>query len=400
MKIYKLLIATLLLSYIANAQLYIDTPDYVQPALTARAERVYHLNVLSNKLIFTAIDSNNTTGAEWWWYDAANNTAAMGPEAYPGPNDGWEYPSIPTGKDAFSCIVSNKIYYPGVNAAVGLEPFMWDGTNAPQVAVDINAGATGSFPKGFTACAGKVFFYLDTTSFYKNIYEYDPATQKLSYVATVNELAAAMTSHNNKLFYCSAASRHIYEYNPVTQTTITHNNVFLSGPTLRNFTSYGSNIFFTSGPWGSSNHIGLFDGTKAVSLNTAADVYDQHPKNTELYNIYPYGGKVYYWKETAGKFSLAYYDTLTKNLSATANFQPLSLNGSSKYLSFLLIHNNDIFFNADGHLIRFDGTKSDTMLPMICHPANMKVYNNDIYLAAMVGKNVTQLFRFKDTLVP
>ena len=104
-------------------------------------------------------------------------------------------------------------------------------------------------------------------------------------------------------------------------------------------------------------------------------------------------GRIYFWLNA----TLSYYDTTNGQVASAPGLKPLS--GSTRF--FHLEHQNKIYFNDGKMLVRYDGTKADTMLPFNFGSYGMTVFNNDIYVAGVgYGLDTFMLYKLNDTLVP
>lgn len=387
MKIYKPLIAALLISLGAQAQQYIDTPEFVQPVIAAGITGSHHFNIAWNKLVFTGGDPA-VNGSEWWMYDGTNATA--GPELYPGKPSGikvnYAYPN------SFSVVYKNKIYYSGVDPTHGNEPFVWDGTsNTPQLLSDIMPGSGSSSPRNFAVSDDNLFFIAKSSSLYQ-LYVYNIVTKQLTFLSIPNYHVGGnelICGHNGKFYY---SYKGMSEYDPVSKVS-----KVISATTggFSDCVSYGSSIYLAH----NGGFLHKYDGSGYTqSISASSGLYDEREPYTHC--IYPYDGKIYFWQEDLNnKIYLSAYDTLTATVAHVSKYVPMPDTAArTRRLGFLIIDKNNVYYKHGSQLVWFNGNKRHTVLPLEFHPRTAVVYKNDVYVNCYMDSKY-YMMRLKDTLV-
>ena len=394
MKAYKLVIVALLSSFCCNAQIYIASPSLILPVTQANIYLGHHMYRLGTNLILIGVKKDGTTGAEWLSYDG-NNTLIAAPEITPGSGNGIKTPVF--AQKNFGAILNGVIYFSGVDYTSGNEVFKWDGINPPQLVKDIMSGTTDASPSGFTTADNKLYFTADSTSFgTRNVYEYDPITNSITTIKKNVTLQANIATHNNMLYIQQGGSNILQEYNPLTKQ---FKNISTPGNSNNNFLGYGSKLFYTSNV--SGRHLNYYDGnssnTISASIGIEVETGSAEASHLSKKTIIAYNGKIYFWRTVNSVRNLYYYDTTTNLIQQAPGLNPFT---ATQHF-FFLEHQNKIYYNEGSMLVRYDGTKADTMLPFNFRPSNLEVFNNEIYLSAQYPSDDTNLlFRFKDTLVP
>lgn len=338
----------------SNAQNYFDKPAKV-PAVTK--ENIFpqgNLTVMNNKLIFAAMGNNK--GIEWYSYDG--NTLTHGPQANPGNVNGVSFSDY----GSFT-ILNGVIYYMGANNQVGIEPFRWDGQAQPKLIKDITPGINGGSLSNFISTYGRVYFKAG-----KYLYEYDPATNTPTILNSSFDTLGALCGHNNKVYY---SGDNVYQLDPATGITSTIYN----GSAV-NTISYGSNLYFiTVNSWRHGSIV-RYNGSNVAKIQGADTVeYSSARLSNEQY-LLPMDGKLYFFK--AGQ--LCYFDTSNMQVKPAPNLPRVEKQHSTYGTKLMLAHDNNIYYVDDTTLVRYNGTKADSMIAFDFWIHNMAVYNNDIYI--------------------
>lgn len=410
MRTCTLIVALLLAFTTASAQIYLDTPSLVIPVRDATGGGTHRLHVLWNKLVFTSsMLAGSPKGDELWTYDGLN-TVTPAPEIYPGSISGIKTPFNGRG---FSAIINDVLYFSGVGPNHGNEVFKWDGINAPTAVTDIRPGVTDSEPVELTALNNKLYFFATSVTIVANLYEYDPTNGSIFKTpAPVQGISAVISgdiiAHNGKIYYRQANNySEFYEYDPITKqfkslSVLLPNGTAFAGKML----SYGSKFYYTvETPRNSTTkeyaQLYSYDGTNKTPL--AVGKYLRY-RSLDFYlqqYLLPHNGKIYFWGNAnlMDTSCLMYsYDTLTGQILQAPNVK----SAYNSDLFFFGVFKNNIYYRDGDMLVRYDGTKADTMLPYDFRALSMIEYNNEIY---MVGKSKDQnpdwsLYRLRDTLVP
>jgi len=388
MKSYKLLFAILLLSYCCNAQMYLDTPSVVQPVQQAKIMPWYHYHILNNKLVFTASKRDGSTGTEWWQYDGTN--VSLSPETNPGSGRGVVMWDAAVYYKRIAAVINGNLYYSGYNTTYGEELFKWDGTsNSPAIVKDFVTGIAVSTPREFTVINNKLYFMADSSQPMTNVYEYDPVTNKTATIRININRYGTLASHDDKLIIMTKNSNNV-EFN-----TVTRQFKNFQGGTLDNFTSYGSKLYFTS--TGAQSYLLAYDNNNSNAIASAtglqAVINTMLPSHEPKKSILAAHGRVYFWLNDR----LSYYDTMNGQVASIPGMKTFS--GGARF--FHIEHQNKIYFNDEKMLIRYDGTKADTILPFDFNAYGMMAFNNDVYVAAVgYGVDTYMLYKLNDTLVP
>lgn len=392
MKSYKLLFAILLLSYCSNAQMYLDTPSVVQPVQQAGAFGCNHLTVLGNKLIFTSGDLSISVGAEWWSYDGVN-TPVMAPEINPGSGNGIRTPQ--SGNRRFAATLNGVVYFSGINGTNGNEPYKWDGINAPQLIKDIMPGTDNSSPAEFIICANSVFFTADSSLSNRHLYKYNPLTNQTEAVHRNVNSYARLGSYNNRLYIQNTLGSVIQEYDPQTNQIT---SLPISPAQYDNFLTYGAKLYFTGvNPSLQQSAIYSYDGTSVTAIQSTFNIILNTNHRAHEKQIIAHNGKIYFWRSDNGNRFLYAYDTASSQVNKASGIGQYS----SNICSFLFEAGNNIYYNDAKMLVRYNGSKVDTVLPFKLEAYSMALHNNNIYLAAIgYGLDTYKLYQLNDTLVP
>lgn len=396
MKTSQLSLAILLFCFSSNAQTYLDTPAIVLPAKNADISLSRHIYTFDNKLIFTASKRDGSTGGEWWSYDGANTLTAA-PELTPGSGHGakTQYSAV---YRRFAVILNDTVYFSGTNPTYGNELYKWDGVNTPILVKDLQPGPQDAIVGDFATADNKVYFTADSSTIYRNIFEYNPAKGSVSVIKhDINQMDEIGT-HNGKLYYHDSKKARMREYDPLNK----QDKIILSGGNFSNFTSYGASLYFTN-----MSLLQYYDGSTpyAVLTNGSVEIGNNSniPNHKGQKKLIASNGRIYFWTVSNNICNLYYYDTTSKQVLLAPGLKPFSdIKPSGNGARFFLLeHQNKIYYNDGVMLVRYDGTKADTMLPFNLEVYSMAVLNNDIYLMGKgYGLDTYMLYTLRDTLIP
>lgn len=404
MKPYRLLLIALLCSVSANAQQYLDTPTVMTAVSNSQAKYVRHVEAMWNKILFYA-GTQSVNGEEWWTFDG-NNTVTPAPEVNPGNGNGVIRINAPGSiYTTFYTIQGSKVYFRGNNPATGMELYEWDGTSTGmKMAADLIPGTTGSNPHNFYAVDKYVFFVADSTnSAYQNLYQYDTSSKSIAtIIKDVGDKPVRMINEGKSL-YMFFDAKPALSYNTQNKMMATLN---IPDDTLAdNFVKYGSTIYFITGKDFhianiSDNRLNMIQNGVYAPVPNMDSVHTQQRSYRQFFDthILPYDGKIYFWRftDTSTKYGdMYYYDTLTKTSAKAPGLKPISLEGSKMDL----VYNNKMYYRDVFSLVRYDGTKADTFLPLYFYNFEATILNNHMYLAGRVtiSDPTNHIYRITDT---
>jgi ELWxxDGT repeat protein len=177
------------------------------------------ITVFNNKMYFAADDGVN--GRELWVYDGTN-----APTMLTNLNAGSASSFIATlGSTA---VLNGVLYFSANNGTNGKELFKYDGVNAPQLVADIETGSASSSPVALYPYNGKLYFGATTVADGYELWSYDPATNATAQLTTFatgsgSSFILEMIAFNNKLYISGGEMANLgmelYVFDPANNTT-------------------------------------------------------------------------------------------------------------------------------------------------------------------------------------
>lgn len=367
-----------------------------------------HLLSFEKKLYLYANDG--LSGLELYWKDSTNIpqlTYNMNPGMVGAYNGNYTRPIAG---------VNGQVFFTAQNAASGEELFVYDGTNNPKIAWDINTGTPSSSPDNFTVLNNILYYRANTANEGYELHEFNTATnveQRLTDIRTGvdSSLTGDIVAFNNMVIFVADDSTHgeeLWSYNPLNQQVSMVSDINATGTESsapRNLTVLGGKLYFSAVETATGRELYEYDGTNAPKRVT-----DINPGFTSGVAVSDngaafmmYNGMIYLaGRDASNETHLHSYDPANGNVALVHKINP---SGSSSPQSFA-VYDNRLFFAAeDGangqELWAYDGNNNPALMVDICQgsmgsrPYELTVVGEDLYFAADDCKgNGQELFKY------
>lgn len=410
---YYLIPLLLLLCISSSAQPYLDSFDIYQGQSLARSSYPANLVAYGNTLYFSAIDSAH--GRELWVFfandtspkrltDICSDTAS----------------SIAIGNKSIG-IHKGDIYFSAKDAAGKYDLWLHDG-NSTRKAATIGDNNNEGYPEYITSFNDKVYFTAVTDAAGRELWEYDPATQKArmlddimpgSFDSRPNDL----TPFNGKLYFGALrqdVGREVFSFDPISNTVALdadiNPQVGGSSSSPEKFIVVNNKLYFFANDRLSGLELFEYDGTNPPALITDMEPGINNGVAPEA-GIINYNGNLYFsgFDQNTVKFQLAKYD-LTTN---TPTIVHVVSNTNHATITSLAVLGNKLYYNADDgiagqELWMFDGTTSSLVddiltgnrssMPVELTTAGVNLYfgaETTYFTSSYVGMG-NELFRYSD----
>ncbi|MGV3538500.1 MAG: T9SS type A sorting domain-containing protein [Rufibacter sp.] len=130
-------------------------------------DEINHLFAFNGQVYFSAKDLKENAGVELWKYDLGQNLVSRVADIAVGPAS-----SHPKNFGVYQ----NKLYFAADNGVAGEELWVYDGANAPQMALDLGAGDVPSMPAELTVFKDRLYFTIVKAGEGGQLWSYDGTT--------------------------------------------------------------------------------------------------------------------------------------------------------------------------------------------------------------------------------
>jgi len=350
-----------------------------------------YLTPFANKIFCYA---NKSNGWEPFAGDAINIPAQL-TDINPGLPDAIK----PTGFIKPACAVNGTVYFSANNGSAGQELYKYDGTNAPSLVLDLEAGSGGSFPDNMVTLNNQLYFRATTSANGYELWTYSPTTMTPQMLTDINpgadsSITGNLTVFNNNIYYTAQTTAkgnelHMYNAGLAMDTVIADIYPGAGSSDPKNLIVINNKLYFSANDGNHGRELYVYDGTNApqrlTDLNTS---FLNTFQSRDLPLIAAMNGKIYF-AGTAdnNNYHIYCYDPATGNTTIAAKTNNL---GSSEP-TWLTAYDGKIYFNgadsvAHFDLWRYDGSGLPERVADLCtngsNPGYLTVLGNDLYFSA------------------
>lgn len=408
------LLASANYSYSQTSRYHIDSFDIYKSGPPGGA---YQFTVLNNKLYFFSTWYPSETGV---MYEIING----GPVLVPDPNNTAGY-AVGGGHLRATAVVNGTMYYSGYRDDTGYELFAYDGSGPADLAVELTPGKD-YLPKGdLTVLNNKIYFTTYEKSTGKgNIGVYDPAANTASilynrYTEDFEKQPTSLTLYNNKLYFPAHTAQlgtELFQYDPATDKIIpvTDINAGSSSSFPSGLIVYNNILYFAALDSVAGKELWQYDGVAPARLTDIRPGKEDgigiplSPLFTDTRNVlYGYKGDIYFCGITpSGAGALYKYDITQQKASFIQQMNHKQF-GNSRCNNFIE-YGDKLFFAADdtfgNALWEYDGMNPAKLVTIknkirVSRPANMFVHNNRLFMQSWNKDINDELFIFTDSSV-
>lgn len=410
---YYLIPFLLLFSFSSSAQPYLDSFDIYQGQSLARSSYPANLVAYGNTLYFSAIDSAH--GRELWVFFANDTSPKRLTDICAD-----TVSSIATGNKTIG-IHKGDIYFSAKDADGKYDLWLHDG-NSTRKAATIGSNNNEGYPEYITSFNDKVYFTAVTDAAGRELWEYDPVTQKArmlddimpgSFDSRPNDL----TPFNGKLYFGALGQdvgREIFSFDPISNTVALdvdiNPQVGVSNSSPEKFIVVNNKLYFFAIDRMAGLELFDYDGVNAPNLLTDLEAGYNSGVAPQAGIVY-YKGDLYFsgFDQNTIKFQLAKYD-LSTNLPSIAHV--LSSTNHANITSLAVLGDN-LYYNADDGIAgqefwKFDGNTGTLIADILTGnrgstPAELTTAGFNLYFSgettyftsSYVGMG-NELFRYSD----
>lgn len=321
-------------------------------------------------------------------------------------------------------VFNGKMYFYASDAAHGRELWVRDGTNAPTMVADINAGTASGYGAAIEQHAmasldGKLYFVASDGTKGEELYSYSgsgtPSLVKEIEAGAQSSFIQQMVTLNGMLYFraqTSANGTELWKYDPGASTVTRCTDINAGGGNADPLyvTVYNNKIYFQANK-GSSKGLWRYDpATSTVDSIVMGGGFGSANTPTGLM---VFNGKLYFTATTTfgggAKGRELYVYTGTGNATRLTN-----MNGSQDGFSGeMLYYNNVIYAGCNGgsnnyQLYKYDPAGTDTVATLVhtinatatASPGSFFNYGTKLYFTADNGTNGAELWKYDGTNLP
>ena len=301
---------------------------------------------------------------------------------------------------------ANRLFFQADNGTDGNELFIYNGTTASLININVTAANANSNPNNFTEFGGKIYFRAFDGVNGTELWETNGTTTSL--VANINPDSGSSNPNpifvlNGELYFTAldGPSTQIWKLNNGTPTKVTSNNSgAFAGHTYPQIISTGAYMRVNDGR---GNELAFFDGT-----GSSVEILDIRPGSSAGYlpstdekNIKLLGNKLFFEADSTGPDDeLWVSDGTTVGTFQVANTNPSGAGDPDD----LEVYQGEMFFASKGangyQLWKSNGTVLGTVLVADVNPggdgAIENLYSNGttLYFAAKNGTDGVELWKY------
>lgn len=336
---------------------------------TASSHPVY-LTPFGTRLCFYATDGMH--GCELWSHDGTQPPSLVA-DLQPG-SGGAGLLSNPYLQNA---VMGGKLYFTASTPATGNELFVYDGTNPPALAADLNPGAASADPRYLTAAGGKLYFIYSEVSTSSELFSYDgiaPVRRYDVFPGGTYSNPRELTEFNGRLYFVArtpTAGVELMELDPATDTfrvvaDLRPGTTDASPVCLR---VYNGSLYFLARTALNTHELFSYDGTTVRQLTHLSPGINSLGIMTQ--RIGGYRGDIYFSAAVGSVAKLYRYEP------AADTIRPVTtLNHAGSGADDLLGHNGRLYFSAytaanGSELFEYDSTGNIRCITDLLTPDTM-----------------------------
>lgn len=349
-----------------------QTPTLIDISSGSTSSQPASFTVFNGKLYFYASDVAH--GRELWVRDGTN-----APTMVADINAGTASSYNAAIEQKAMTSLNGKLYFVASDGTKGEELYSYSGSGAPALAKEIEPGSQSSFIQQMVTLNGILYFRAQTSANGSELWKYDPGASTATRLTDINNGAGNadplyLTIYNNKLYFQAnnGSKKGLWRFDPATgvaDSVVMGTGGFGSANTPNNLTVANGKLFFTATTMQRGRELYSYNGSgNATRLTNMNGGSDGFNTDMLYYNNMLYTG----CNTGSNNYQLYKYDPATTDSVGTLVYA-INATGNANPSSFFN-YGTKLYFTADNgtagaEMWKFDGSNTPSLVADIANGA-------------------------------